>query len=106
MNSEMSTTKENVIWEEKNLIEPKKKLENSGESDACGIITGTKEESEKKISNDTTEKMIGICRLKNNTEYHQKHSDRMKKERLEKFLNNERLKFDKYSKYCNKIFTI
>ena len=64
MSSEMSTTKENVIWEERNLIETKRKLENNGESDVCDIIIDTKEESEKKILNVIT-KVSGIYKIIN-----------------------------------------
>jgi len=65
MNGEMSTIKkENVIWGEKNLIEPQMKSESSGELDVCGIITDTKEELKKKISNDTT-KVSGIYKIIN-----------------------------------------
>jgi len=63
MNGEMSTTK-GVIWEENVLTEPKKKLENNGESGVCGIITGINEELEKKILNDTT-KISGIYKIIN-----------------------------------------
>ena len=54
MNEEMSTIKENVIWEEKNLAEPPKKSESNGESVECVITTSTKEKLENKILNDTT----------------------------------------------------
>ena len=66
MNGEMSTTKESVIWEERNSIEPKKKLENNGESDVCGIITDINEESEKKTLKDITEiRVPGIYKIIN-----------------------------------------
>ncbi len=55
MNGEMSTTKENVIWEEKNLTELQKKLENNGKSDECGITTNTNELKENVLLKDIIE---------------------------------------------------
>ncbi len=68
MSSEMSTTKENAIWEERNLIEAKMKLENSGESDACGIIISTNESKENVPLIDTIKtkkKISGIYKIIN-----------------------------------------
>ncbi len=70
MNNEMSITKEkeDVIWEEKNLTESQKKLENNGESDACGIIIVTNELKETVPSIDTIKikkKISGIYKIIN-----------------------------------------
>ena len=67
MNGEMSTTKD-VIWEEKNLIEPKMKFENSGELDVCDIITDIRESNENVPSIDTIKtkkKISGIYKIIN-----------------------------------------
>ena len=62
MNESMSTTKEgNVIWEEKNLIEPTMNSVNSGVSDVCDTITDTSGLNGNEHSPDTTgTKVAGI----------------------------------------------
>lgn len=68
MNREMSTIKEKeVIWEEINLIEPKMKLETNGGSDACDIITNTKDSKENVLLSGITKKkkISGIYKIIN-----------------------------------------
>jgi group I intron endonuclease len=65
MNEIMSNTnEENVIWEEKNLIEPTKKSENKIESEETDSTPITKSESVKKECNDIG-KISGIYKIVN-----------------------------------------
>lgn len=66
---------------------------NSTENIECGLIGNTPIKKEEKQEKDII--MAGIKRLKINTEYHQKNSERMKKERREKFLENQKKKLEK-----------
>lgn len=96
MNSKMSTTKENVIWEEKNLIELMKRLGNSGELDECGIITDTKEKLEKKILNDIIKEKTIIERNREySRRYHSKNKEIIKNRRREKFLEKQKIRLEK-----------
>ena len=92
MNDEMSTTKE-IIWEEKNLIEPLPKLENSGKLDVCDTTTNINEKLEKKTLNDTT-KISGIYKIVNkvNGKYYVGSSNNIYKRWLhhKRDLNNNR----------------
>jgi len=96
MNSEMSTTK-GVIWEERNLIEPKRKLENSGESDVCGITTSINESKENVPLIDTIKtkkKISGIYKIINkiNGKYYIGSSDNIYKRQMthKNFLNKNK----------------
>ena len=67
MNEEMSTIKEKeVVWEEKNLIEPMTKLGSNGELDVCDIIINTNDLKESVPSTDITKRKIsGIYKIIN-----------------------------------------
>lgn len=72
MNEEMSTTKiENVIWEEKNLTEQSKKLENNVVFVECDTIKNTKNLNVPDHLIDTTkEKISGIYKIINKVNQH------------------------------------
>jgi len=64
MNGKMSTTKENVIWEEKNLIEPEKNYSNNNVVEPKDITNEIKNVSTKKVWIDIG-KVSGIYKIVN-----------------------------------------
>lgn len=66
MDREMSTMKDIIIWEEKNLTELSKKLENNGESDECVTTISISESKENVLSKGIT-KISGIYKIVNKT---------------------------------------
>lgn len=103
MNGEMSTTK-GKIWEEKNSIEPEKKLENSGEFVGCDITPYINKKSENKILKDTT-KISGIYKIINkiNSKYYVGSSDDILSSRGRFYSHTKLLKRNKhYNKYLQR----
>lgn len=96
MNDEMSNTNEEKLWDEKNSIEPSKNNESLPMNAECDITTNINVLKDSEHLNDTTaektqiEKRREYCRI-----YHQKHQQKIKEQRRQKFIQSQQLKFDK-----------